>query len=277
MLPKIIRKDGPRGGQGRIYEVDGVDYPSVTTILGMLGKGDALLQWAVNCAIDRAIVAVAGGMEPNEALEAGRALWKEKRSSAANRGTMLHDLISNHIKESGGQSVELRRAIDHVRAENEEAYNGWLAFREWEASVNPSWLASEIPVYHDGSFTSYAGTIDAVFRATSGEHTGRVFLLDFKTSKAVYDEHKIQVSAYRTAYNDMVERWPDDLPERADSEAVLCLHPETAEPSFYDTTSGWERRVAFFNHLAQAWYNQRERKLKGNRHAEFVKRIRGEN
>jgi hypothetical protein len=176
-------------------------------------------------------------------------------------------LISNHIKSGGIATPEIRREIDVMRDANEQAYNGWLAFREWEALVAPLWLASEIPVYHDGPHTSYAGTIDAVFRATSGEYTGLVFLLDFKTSKAVYDEHKIQVSAYRAAYNDMVERWPSDLPEKATAEAVLCLHPETAEPTFYEITEGHQRRLAFFAHLSQAWYAQKDRRLKGNRHA----------
>lgn len=235
----------------RSYTINGVEYPSVTTILGMLDKGEALLGWAVRYALqhvrehaydqltDRGVPYLEG------ALVAAQNNWREARDTAADIGKEVHSLIHQYI----------RHGKDAVGAFRPEVENGFLAFLEWEKENQVQWLESEKEVFDP--VHGYAGTLDAKGYFQNGLYSGRVFVIDFKSSKGFYDGYAEQLAGYRNA---------DDLTaqRRADGMGILRLDKETGIPEFKDFSDSYESRRAFFFALTHAYYLQKARRLKGN-------------
>lgn len=229
---------------GRSYSINGVEWPSVTTVLGLLDKGDALLQWAVNCAL--AYVREHAVTEDFESvLHLARTNWREARDEAADIGKEIHELIK----------VYIRHGRDAVGVYRPEVENGFLAFLEWERENGIAWLEAEKQVFD--SQHGYAGTLDAKCRFTKGQFAGRVFVIDFKSSKGIYDGYAEQVAAYRHA---------DSLATSvaADGCGILRLDKETGIPEFKDTSDTYEQKLAFFLKLLDCYYAQKNRRLAGN-------------
>lgn len=229
---------------GRSYSINGVEWPSVTTVLGLLDKGDALLQWGVNCAI--AYVrehAVAEDFE--SVLHLAKTNWREAREEAADIGKEIHELIK----------VYIRHGRDAVGSYRPEVENGFLAFLEWERENGIEWLEAEKQVFDPEH--GFAGTLDAKCRFTRGPYTARVFVIDFKSSKGIYDGYAEQVSAYRHA-----DSLATSVP--ADGCGILRLDKETGIPEFKDTSEAHEQKLAFFLKLLECFYLQKNRRLKGN-------------
>lgn len=171
-------KDKPARRQ---YRVDGKRVPGVTTILGVLDK-PALLGWAARIAADAAVEAVANGMPPDAAKEAGRKAVFARRDKAADLGTRAHALVEAHF---AGESITVdlgnpddakvyacaKRAIDHIEKTctrvvlSETAYTSPMGF---------------------------GGTLDLVV-----ERDGKLLIADLKTGKGVHDEVVPQLAAYR--------------------------------------------------------------------------------
>lgn len=229
---------------GRSYRIDGAEWPSVTTVLGLLDKGDALLQWAANCAL--AYVrehAVAEDFE--SVLHLARTNWREARDEAADIGKEIHELIK----------VYIRHGRDAVGTYRPEVENGFLAFLEWENNNGIIWLEAEKQVFDP--VHGFAGTLDAKCRFTKGPFSGRIFVIDFKSSKGIYDGYAEQVSAYRHA---------DSLATSiaADGCGILRLDKETGIPEFKDMSDIYEQKLSFFFKLVDCYYAQKNRRLKGN-------------
>jgi len=242
------------------YELDGVEYPSVTTITGMLDK-PALLGWAANCAVDHIFDNIAKVRDPQSnvheveaVLEAARKAYAVKKDDAAMAGTMVHDAIEAYIRKLDYAPILMCTDPDV----QERAQTGFAAFLSWESKNYVKWLESEVTVYC--TTVGYAGRFDAI--ATVNGHR---YLLDFKTSKGVYPEMPVQVCAYRQAYNEM-------FPARAvENLALLHLDKETAEPTFKPIEKEIERMTMFFNSLVRAYYLQSNRRLKNNPFVEAAK------
>lgn len=229
---------------GRSYNINNVEWPSVTTVLGLLDKGDALLQWGVNCAL--AYVrehAVAEDFET--VLLMAKTHWREARDEAADIGKEIHELIK----------VYIRHGRDAVGVYRPEVENGFLAFLQWELDNGIEWLEAEKQVF-DG-IHGYAGTLDAKCRFTKGAFVGRVFVIDFKSSKGIYDGYAEQVAAYRHA-----DSLATSVP--ADGCGILRLDKETGIPEFKDTSGAYEEKLAFFLKLLECFYMQKNRRLAGN-------------
>lgn len=210
----------------------------------MLDKGDGLLQWAVNSAL--AYVRAHALTEDWEAvLNLARTNWRETREEAADIGKEIHELIKVYIRHG-------RDALGSYRPEVE---NGFLAFLEWEKANGIEWLEAEKEVYD--AFNGFAGTLDAKCRFTKGPFAGRVFVIDFKSSKAIYDGYAEQVSAYRHADNLQTAI-------KSDGCGILRLDKETGVPEFKDMTDVYEAKLAFFLALTRAYYMQKSRRLKNN-------------
>lgn len=238
------------------YEQDGVEYPSVTTITGMLDK-PMLLSWASNMAVDyieermeivRDVLDVHRG---EEVLRDARTAFKAVSKDACNSGTQCHKAIEAYI---AGEPY------DEILV-SEEAHNGFKALLEWERLNNVEWLENEVKVVSVEH--GYAGRFDAIARVN-----GHIFLIDFKTSKGIYDEMKWQLCAYRQAYNENQER-PYDI----ENIAVLHLDKVTSEPTFKPVTKDIDRMTRLFNTLVNAYYLMKNRRLKNN---PFVKKAKGE-
>lgn len=225
------------------YELDGVTYPSVTTILGILDK-PALKHWAANCAveyIEQHIDEIQSPRGPHtiaDILGNARTAFTAASSAARSIGTEVHQMIEDYLM-TGEDPTDVSDAAE----------TAFLAFLEWEAKNKVKWLASELTLFH--RHVGYAGTADA--RAIINDHE---YIVDFKTSKAVYDEYRVQLSAYKAA--------AEDSGIEAPSIGIIRLDKETGAPEFLDVTAGCEQRIRYFYLLVRAYYAQKKRRLKGN-------------
>lgn len=225
------------------YTDKGVDAPSVTTVLGILDKSDALIPWAVKTAISF-IRENARNREAYPTLDAllssAENNWRDVKETAADIGTEIHGMIEQYIKH--GQ--------DAVKEYRPEVEKGFLAFLEWEKANGVTWEASEMMVFHPTLF--YAGTLDAV--AVMG---GKRYVIDFKSSKGFYSTYGKQIAAYREAHGVMTGKITDGC-------AILRLDKVTGEPEFKDYTKRQDRDFKSFSKLLDFWYSDAKRKLKNN-------------
>jgi len=65
------------------------------------------------------------------------------------------------------------------------------SFHRWQDTEKLTLVDTEVAVFGEG----YAGTIDALYTRPDGSY----LLVDFKTSKAIYDDHPLQAWAYMDA------------------------------------------------------------------------------
>lgn len=238
------------------YVLNDVEYPSVTTIQGILDK-PALMYWSANCAVDylkeniEKLQNPAGPHVVDGLMAEARQAFRSVSKTELDIGTQVHNAIERYIKEGKDLSGNLPDAVQ----------NGFLAFLEWEEKHKARWLASELQLFN--TEVGYAGTCDAIL-----EMNGNIYLVDFKTSKAVYDEYKDQIAAYLQAYHATVQ--PQATTEVFENvgpikySGILRLDKETGFPEFTDTSQGMDHRARAFNQLVKYYYTAKKRKLKNN-------------
>jgi hypothetical protein len=208
--PKIdgrIRQVTGKWG-ARYYESpEGQRYPSVTTILGVLGK-PALVPWAAK--VEReAVVEAAANLyvdAPPEKMSrpsyiatlldrVGKLKAYQKQSAKALEiGSQAHKLVEWNIRKELGQAPGPEPEI------GPDALVAFAAYEEWRKSVNLVPIWSEQVVYHP--IERYAGTMD-LFAMANLRGKAERGIVDFKTSKAIYPEALIQVAAYAKAVEAM--------------------------------------------------------------------------
>ncbi len=148
-----------------VYKLaDRTRVPSVTTFLGILGK-PALLDWAWRCGCE--------GLD-----------YKAVRDQAGDIGTLAHYLILCHLKNETPDTSE-------YSAQNiDKAKTCFLKYLEWEKAHTVKSILVEMPMVSElfrfGGTPDYLAYVDDV-----------ITLVDFKTGKAIYEEHFYQVAAYR--------------------------------------------------------------------------------
>jgi len=166
-LPKLTRAavDGKR-----IYQTpSGKGYPSVTTVLGILGKED-IQKWR-----DRV----------------GHAEANKISTQASRRGTAVHKLCEDYLDNDPDFSKKHMPANVHL-------FNTMKPILDNQ--INNIWY-QECFLYSDELQT--AGQVDCI-----GEWNGELAVIDFKTSRKVKKEEWIlnyymQVAFYAKAYEDM--------------------------------------------------------------------------
>jgi hypothetical protein len=194
------------------YAWDGKPVPSVTTIINRLGKGDALVQWAANCAVEhirqyaRSTARAVTETEWEAALAAASKAYAVKRDAAADIGTRVHDYARMILE--GKTPPE---PLDGPAQKAIEAFWHWVE----QHCIRP--LAVERRVMSAAGM--YAGTTDFY-----GYIDDRLAVLDFKTGRGVYDEAWWQTSAYVAAIEE--ELRPAVSPDRwivhLDKETGAC-------------------------------------------------------
>ena len=164
--------------------------PSVTWIGGYWPKGIAFYRWLAE-----------KGWNEAEAIKA----------SAGNRGSRVHLALEMILT---GQELRAdTKLLDKNTGEMEELTWEELkcieSFLDWKRATEQDYLietiAIEIVVFSD--IHGYAGTVDWVMRLTpkpGGKNPLKlsrptVYIVDHKTSKQIWREHELQISAYRTA------------------------------------------------------------------------------
>lgn len=207
----------------RYYRWQGLDYPSVTSVRRLVGMPFTLHNWVLSQVIDRAIVGheTIGDMltrpkKPRERVRDTnvlkevraylRAAATEERDRAGDKGTRAHDSISVGL------------ALDQVDA---DVVGHVGQFYDAVQTLGATVLWSERQMFNLSY--GYAGTGDALWRMPNG----RIFVVDYKTSKGVYLDHAVQLIAYAMAEfvgeNDKVDAAATDLLRQADGLGILHL------------------------------------------------------
>lgn len=161
---KIIEKNGRKVKTHITYKnAKGERLPGVTTILGILGK-PALIHWSWDLGCK--------GID-----------YKTFRDDKADIGTLAHEMILCHLKkETPDTSYYSQNQIDL-------AETCFIKYLDWEKDKTIEPILLEKPLVSE--LHQYGGTIDN-YCLLNGIKT----LIDYKTSKAIYEENFMQISAY---------------------------------------------------------------------------------
>jgi len=179
-----------------LYYIDGVKIPlvSVTTILSALAKPQ-LIYWA-------AITASGLALENPliTAKDAAAGIYKV-RDNKGNIGSDIHHMIE---KDDYG---DVEKLPDRVK--------GYIvAYEKWKGSMSHDTIFNEKSVF--SLKYKYAGTLDRIIKTKDG----KIWLIDFKTSKDLYPETGLQLSAYKQSVIEM------GLVKNIDCIAGLLLKPD---------------------------------------------------
>lgn len=159
----------PIAGPGRPDKyvlASGKRVPSVTTITGRFKNAGGLLKWA------------------HAEGAAGRTL-DQKRDEAADAGLLAHQWIEDTIH---GRTITEFGFIDERQiAQAERALEAFLA---WSRQVSLAVVETEVPLVSER--LELGGTPDMVAYVD-----GILTLVDWKTGNRIYNEHIVQMAAYR--------------------------------------------------------------------------------
>ena len=168
-------------GKGRHYRDPRSDelVPSVTNVLGVLNK-PALPRWAAIEVARKAweLRLSLPAMDEADAIDVLKGSPWRKSTRAADRGTTIHSYLEAVLAGTRPDVVTGEAALYR------DAADAWV---DWH---KPSAVHLERTVFGDG----YAGTADAWLKVD-----GELWLVDFKTSKAIYPEAALQLAALAAA------------------------------------------------------------------------------
>ena len=152
---------------------DGTRVPGVTTIIGSnLGwNKNALIGWAKKTAL--------AGKDSNEVLR-----------DAGDTGTLAHIMVESYIK---GEKLD---TSDYTANQIERAKKSFKAFEAWEEQSDFKIILSELTMVSEKM--RVGGQIDIL-----GKVGDDLVVLDLKTSKWIYSEHKIQLATYTYMYEEI--------------------------------------------------------------------------
>lgn len=174
------------------YEKNGKNYPSVTTILGLIDGPP--LNWPVYEVKKKGMSDFIGQILTEEILETLCTEWTRISEQAKHDGSMVHQAINNFF-------VYKKYFIP----ENKEQDNSMVAFMKWFLDYKPIIIQTEKTLWG----ADFAGTCDLI-----AEINGVLTLVDFKTSKNLYVKDRYQIAAYRSCVPDvkagMLVRLPKD-------------------------------------------------------------------
>jgi hypothetical protein len=202
--------------------------PSVTKIIGdCTDKTRVISQWSANMVVEwvKLNCAKSSGNFPHykvndEQLNQARFNFREISDEALQVGSAVHAAIEEYLL-TGKEPKTDHPAI----------IAGYLAFIGWmdENRVEP--IAIEEKVYGN----CWAGTLD--LRCLLN---GKTYVIDFKTSKAIYaDDYGPQIAAYRSTFKDV------------EGCGILRLDKETGLPEWKDFSNRYEKDLKIFNKMVE--------------------------
>lgn len=149
----------------KYYTSDGTQVPGVTTILGVIDKSRMLVPWANKLGL--------------QGIESGKYV-----DETAVIGTLAHEMVQEDL--GGPMWDRAKYSPDQV----DQAENSFLKYLEWAKGRDMATRFIEMQMVSEKH--RFGGTVDWY-----GIMDGLFWLIDIKTSKALYPEHMYQVSAYR--------------------------------------------------------------------------------
>ena len=201
----------------RYKTTNGKIVPGATTITGLLNK-PFLIRWANQLGLE--------GIDSSTYTD-----------EAAKVGTLAHAMIQADL-----QGTEIDRA-QFSPIQVDLAENAVLSWYEWKKGHQIEPIFCETPIVSDA--LRYGGTVDCYCVLD-----GKRVLLDFKTGKAIYEEHLLQLAAYA------------DLLREAGYPVEECRILRVGR----DATEGFEERSIsdtrkwsqIFHHLLDIYYLKKE-------------------
>jgi hypothetical protein len=178
-----------------------------------------------------------------EIVEVAKNACKEFRNvkdEACDVGHAVHDMIELFLK-----NKEIPENYDP------EIQTAFAAFLEWYRDNNVLTIATEIEVIGDG----YGGRCDWV-----GLLNGKVYALDWKTSKGIYKESFYQIAAYRNALDIFIDQKThcETGCKRGnlniDGAGILNIHKLTGIPEFKDTSKTYEHDLKVFYTMRDLYF-----------------------
>ena len=234
-------------GKGRHYKHVQTDdlVPSVTNVIGILDK-PALPRWSAKLVAERAAVMKhsLAKMDDGDIVDTLKAVPWQRSSRAADRGTDIHAYLEHLL--NGWEPEPL----------SEDALPYKDAADDWFANCYPDEVVgTEVTLFNP----AYAGTTDVIMR-----RGGKLVIADFKTSKAIYDEAALQLSALFGCY---IDADGQTVPWRAD-DGVAMETPDLVVIRI--GVDGWEEKtvadpeagLATFYGLLDAWNWKHEKAYK---------------
>ena len=187
--------------RGRYYHIQDRKLIRVTAVLDIINKPQ-LIPWAARSAAEIAL------SEPSLSIERVVSLVFQKKETAADLGSDIHTIV---------KKINLKEEInlDSIAPKKRGYVEGFLNFCN---TVNPKTLLAEQECY--SLKYGYAGTTDWIAELPSGE----IWLMDFKTG-GIYLEAGLQMVAYKTAVNEMIESGILKIP-KIDKTAVVQLNSD---------------------------------------------------
>ena len=184
---------------------DKLYQPSVTGIIGMKDKSGALVHWATHQFADKMkkliFEAKPEYLQPDllaALVDVAMDTWRISKQQAADIGTVAHGVFEDTL---AGKEVKLPLQFDpHVARhftqdmidQTNNAIEAGLQFtREHEIEV----IEAEAPRWSPTH--GYIGTGDLIARID-----GKLSVADWKTSKRLYPTVRLQLSAYKAAYEE---------------------------------------------------------------------------
>ena len=190
----------------------------VSTIVGMLSKPN-LLVWANNLGLE--------GLKMDAYTD-----------DLASVGTLAHEMVNCHIT---GRPLDTN---EYSKNDIDRAENAMISFLAWIKNKKIE------PICSEKQFVSekyqYGGTPD-IYCYLNGEPT----LIDVKTSKAIYDDHFIQLAGYKILLEE------NDLPVM--QSYILRIGRDETEGFEVRSITNFEKWESLFHHLLEV-YNLLRRK-----------------
>lgn len=264
MTQKFLSNITYEGGVIEVPEL-GKKLPRVTTILDQMSK-PALIQWAANMASEYAIDTIEkiknGGLTFEDVLQMdirtfareAKTAHKEKLEEAGDIGTRVHKIAENIFKNMMGAKKEGKSGDIEINVEiDEDVKNPVNALLAWieQHRIDPM-MVEEIVMSE--SFGGYIGRPDTVSFVDD-----KLYLIDVKTSKAVFNGFPQQVAAYDHAFSEGSRGYSTD------GTAILRLDKETGYPFFHPFTK--EQTADYlqeFGLWCEIWHMNDRRKEKEN-------------
>jgi len=207
-----------------VYRVEGAIVPSVTGITGIIDKSGPLMWWGIGQALayveeqlHKGVLDLTDEVERKKFFhDAHRAHFRASKE-ATDIGTMAHEWIEKYLageNPSAPKNKKLRATVE--------------SWREWAAPLNLIPIETEFKCYSKEN--GYAGTCD--FDGWVGDER---CIVDWKTGKAVYPEHKLQTAAYLAAREEELfnveyaARWVVVLPKDGGDIVAERLDNDTLE------------------------------------------------
>ena len=221
-------------GKGRHYAhpTEGL-VPSVTNVIGILDK-PALPRWAAKMVAERAALMKRSLplMDDGDIVDSLKAVPWQRSNRAADRGTDIHDYLEKRLLGEEGPLL------------SDDARPYKAAADDWFENAGIEVWATELTVFHP----TYAGTVDFV-----GKRDDRWVIGDFKTSKAIYPEAALQLSALwgcLTMHDGEVVPWRESGVEPCDLLVVRIGADGWEEAQVADP----DRNLMVFHALVDAWH-----------------------